>query len=94
MAEEQQYETWWIRDDEDRTVDESRAFVLQPMRGDEIASEIGPYVIQFKSPELRAAFEQGGGLDKLADYLETGYEGVKFCPLTMRSFDEDEGQDA
>ena len=90
MAEERQYETWWIRDDEDRAVDESRAFVLQPMRGDEIASEIGPYVIQFKSPELRAAFEQGGGLDKLADYLDSGHEGVKFFPLTMRDLDEDE----
>lgn len=84
------YETWWVNKDGDRVVDEDRAFVLQPMRGDEIATDIGPYVIQFESPELKAAFNDGGGLDKLADYLESGYDGVKFSPLTLRSFDDED----
>lgn len=93
MAENAKYEYWWMINDEDRYVDPDKALVFQAMRGDDIAVDVGPFIIQFDTGEDRDAFALNTKAVKaLIEYLNSKYEGVTFHGIN--DTDEEPADDA
>ena len=91
MADKVKYEYWWINDDEDRYIDPDRALVFQAMRGDHIALDIGPFVLQFDNGRNRDIFAfNTKAVKKLLNYLNSKYEGVTFHGINDTDEEPDE----
>jgi hypothetical protein len=78
--------SWWVRDNVDRDIDDDRAIVLQPMRGEEIDTDLGPYVIEFSSNVAMRFFYQEK-LDEVIKYLNGKYE-AEFGVVSLRDLDD------
>lgn len=92
MAENaKEYEYWWINNDEDRYIDPDRALVFQAMRGDDIANDVGAFVLQFNTGENRDIFAFNTKYVKaLIRRLDSKYKGVTFQAINDTDEDPDE----
>ena len=79
--------SWWVRDNVDRDIDEDRAIVLQPMRGEAIATDLGPYVLEFSSNVAMRFFYQDK-LDEIIKYLNGKYH-AEFGVVSLRDLDDE-----
>jgi hypothetical protein len=73
-----------LKDNPDAVVNESRSVILQAMRGDDIAYDIGPFVIEFNDTEARDLFFENG-LSAFLKKLEQKYSGIAFVPLSAHA---------
>lgn len=81
MTNNEKFSTWWINGNEEREIDPDRAIILQAMRGDDIAIDVGPFVIQFDNGEDRDRFYLSDGMSKLVQSLRSQHDGVDFQPI-------------
>lgn len=92
MATGKNYTAWWMKNNWEKPIDDERTIVLQAMRGDDIAYEVGPYAIEFDTPEMKQTFWENGLAD-LVEALEAKNPGVEFYPLVQTDDNEADGEE-
>ena len=85
--------SWWIRNNPTRQINEDTTIILQAMRGEDIAYDIGPYAIEFESQDDRDTFYVNA-IGDLVRHLHENHPGVDFYPITLRDAGEDDTDDA
>jgi hypothetical protein len=81
--------SWWINDNPQRDINEDTCIVLQAMIGDEINYDLGPYAIEFTSPDSMRFF-YANGLDQIVRHLEDTHEGVRFETVSLSDYTDDD----
>lgn len=62
---------FWLADKpEDYDIKEDRTVILQPMKNDTVVVELGPYIMEFGSPEERQEALMGDGINAVVDWLD------------------------
>lgn len=93
MTTENDFTAWWMKDNWSYPVDDDRTLVFQAMRGDEIAYDVGPYAIEFATPEKKQIFcENDQAMTDLVKVLEARKPGIAFYPIVLAEDDETKGE--
>lgn len=73
-----------MKDEPEYKPDEGRCILLQPLRGDKVADDIGVIAVEFPTNQERNEFWMDGGLEALVQAFTSGMPDVRFTTMTLR----------